>query len=71
MIVYRVDWPLQKCLDVVYSLRSQGAVQERDWTWAHYQVKYDPITGHHASDAYTLFKFTSEQWAMLFALKWM
>ncbi len=57
-------------LDLVHELRSQGLVQGSDFDFAYHQAKYDPITGHHVEDKYAVFKFHTEKYASLFALRY-
>lgn len=57
-------------MDIVRALRQQGLIQGQDFDFAFHQASYDPISGHHIEKRHTIFKFHTEKYATLFALKY-
>lgn len=70
MISVRVEKEVNEVMEIVKELRSQGLTQGRDFDFAYFQTKYDPITGHFVEVRHAVFMFHTEKYATMFTLKW-
>ena len=55
-------------IDIVKELRASGMVQGKDFDFAFYQTRWDPMTGD--VKGFTNFIFYEEKLATLFALRY-
>ena len=63
-----VNKSANEILDIVRELKTQGMVQGQDFDFAFYQSRWDDMIGEIPKEA--IFKFHTEKYATLFALKY-
>ncbi len=68
MTEIKINYKLDKVIEIVYNLRKQGLQQGVDFDFAHYQSKWDDMIGEIPRE--TIFTFYNDEQAMMFALKY-
>jgi hypothetical protein len=67
-----VNKSANEILDIVRDLRTQGLIQGQDFDFAFHQVQWDFLDDSRPEyPRYTIFKFHTEKYATLFALKYL
>lgn len=67
-VIKLLDKDPNEILDIVKELRASGMVQGKDFDFAFYQNRWDPMIGD--VKGFTNFTFYEEKLATWFALKW-
>ena len=67
-VIKLLDKNPNEIIDLVKELRASGMVQGKDFDFAFYQTRWDPMIGD--VKGFTSFTFYEEKLATLFALKY-
>jgi hypothetical protein len=67
-VIKLLDKDPNEVIDIVKELRASGMVQGKDFDFAFYQTRWDPMIGD--VKGFTSFTFYEEKLATLFALRY-
>jgi hypothetical protein len=69
MITFKLnDKDPNEVIEIVRAMRGSGMIQGKDFDFAFYQTRWDPMIGD--IKGFTKFTFYTETKATMFALKW-